>query len=150
MMSIKNHEIRHLLSIGIFVFISLSACLSSAQASKKWEAPATAKELKNPFKGDANAVLEGKKIFMSMCVACHGETGKGNGSASVAIMPRPANFLSIQIESESDGAIFWKLTEGRPPMASYKTLLTDDQRWQLVTFIRSLEEKNMKSHEKKH
>ena len=76
-----------------------------------------------------------------MCVICHGEIGKGNGAASVALETHPANFLAIEIKNESDGAIFWKMTEGRPPMASYKTLLTDQQRWELVCYIRKLEEK---------
>jgi mono/diheme cytochrome c family protein len=133
----------------LLLCLGLSISLCSAQKPKKWEAPATFNELKNPFKGDAEAVKEGKKLFVAMCAVCHGDTGKGNGAASVALMPHPANFLSIEIENESDGSIFWKLTEGNPPMASYKTLLTDDQRWKLVAFIRNLEEKD-KSHEKKH
>ena len=76
-----------------------------------------------------------------MCAICHGESGKGNGSASVALDPHPANFLSIKVRHESDGAIFWKMSEGRPPMAGYKALLTEQQRWQLVAYIRKLEEK---------
>lgn len=74
-----------------------------------------------------------------MCVICHGDKGKGNGAAGVSLTPRPANFLAITVRHESDGAIFWKLSEGNPPMASYKTLLTETQRWQLVLFIRQLE-----------
>ncbi len=127
--------------------ISRQVC--QAQSPKKWEAPATANDLVNPFINDPGSVAEGKKIFVAMCVICHGETGKGNGVASVAIMPHPANFLSIEIESESDGSIFWKLTNGNPPMAPYKTLLTDDQRWKVVTYIRKLEEKDP-SYGKKH
>ena len=38
----------------------------------------------------------------------------------------------------SDGALFWKITQGRPPMTSFRTLLTDDQRWQVVNYIRTL------------
>jgi mono/diheme cytochrome c family protein len=121
---------------GPFAFLP-----TQAQKPKVWEAPASADDSKNPCKNDANAVLEGKKIYTSMCAVCHGETGRGNGAASVALEPHPANFLTINIRNESDGAIFWKLTEGRPPMASYKTLLTETQRWKLVTYIRKLEEK---------
>lgn len=118
------------------------------QAAKKWVAPESASESKNPYKDNAEVIPEAKKLFTAMCVVCHGETGRGNGKASVAIMPHPANFLSIDVESESDGAIFWKLTNGNPPMAPYKTMLTDEQRWKLVTYIRKLEE-NDKGHEKK-
>lgn len=114
---------------------------ADAQKRPKWIAPEFANAFLNPFKGDANAALEGKKTFTSMCVVCHGDNGKGNGIASVTLEQHPANFLSIDVRNESDGAIFWKMTEGRPPMASYKGMLTDQQRWQLVCYIRKLEEK---------
>jgi hypothetical protein len=43
------------------------------------------------------------------------------------------------LKKESDGVIFWKITNGKPPMASYEELLTEDQRWELVNYIRELE-----------
>ena len=147
-MKTKHHLSQTVLWIGLIISFGFNVPVASGQKAKKWEAPASVSELKNPFKGDAGSFAEGKKLYVAMCVVCHGETGKGNGAASVTLSPHPANFLSIEIENESDGAIFWKLTEGNPPMAAYKTLLTDDQRWKLVTFIRTLEEKD-KSHEKK-
>ncbi|MBI1767229.1 MAG: cytochrome c [Bacteroidetes bacterium] len=104
-----------------------------------WKAPASADKVVNPYSGSSTFAAEGKKIYESMCVICHGDKGKGNGAAGVSLTPRPANFLAITVRHESDGAIFWKLSEGNPPMASYKTLLTETQRWQLVLFIRQLE-----------
>ena len=47
-------------------------------------------------------------------------------------------FLSAENKLDPDGAIFWKITNGRPPMASYKLALKDSQRWQLVNYIREL------------
>ena len=37
-----------------------------------------------------------------------------------------------------DGEIYWKITEGRKPMPSFKNQLSDEQRWQLVNFLRTL------------
>jgi mono/diheme cytochrome c family protein len=105
-----------------------------------WKAPASADKLVNPLAGNAASITEGKKIYESMCFICHGDKGKGNGAAGVSLTPRPANFLAITVRHESDGAIFSKLTEGNPPMASYKTLLSETQRWQLVNYIRQLED----------
>jgi mono/diheme cytochrome c family protein len=117
-----------------------------AQKVRPWTAPESTNQLKNPVADDPQAPLEGKKLFESMCMICHGEGGKGNGQASVALDPRPANFLAPDKKAESDGSLYWKMTEGRPPdlnspMASYKTLLTDKQRWQIVTYIRKLQKK---------
>jgi mono/diheme cytochrome c family protein len=107
-------------------------------------APAAANNLKDPFSGNPGAIAEGKQLFKTMCIICHGETGKGNGVAGVTLVPHPANFLSAKVRAESDGALFWKMTEGNAPMASYKTILTEDQRWKLVSYIRDLQKNNIK------
>jgi len=104
-----------------------------------WVPPKSAIDMKNPFAGDALAAAKGKMKFYQMCAICHGMKGDGKGGGGVSLNPRPANFLSIDIKNEPDGALFWKMTEGNPPMASYKELLTEDERWQLVTYIRILE-----------
>jgi mono/diheme cytochrome c family protein len=116
-----------------------------AQASRPaWVAPESAGSMKNPFTGNPSAATEGKQLFTSMCVICHGETGKGNGVAGVTLTPHPANFLGSVIRAESDGALFWKMSEGNAPMASYKTMLSEEQRWKLVCYIRELQKNNKK------
>lgn len=108
------------------------------QQNREWKAPPEADKLKNPFKGNITATDEGKKIYKQMCAICHGNTGKGDGMAGMSLNPRPSNFTTEKVQSQSDGAIYWKLTEGRPPMAAYKNILKEEQRWQLVNYIRTL------------
>jgi mono/diheme cytochrome c family protein len=126
------------LSFILFTFFSLAAFSQEST----WRAPANADKAVNPLQNDPSSINEGKKIYEAMCVICHGDKGKGNGAAGVSLAPKPANFLSITVRHESDGAVFWKLSEGNPPMASYKGLLTETQRWQLVNYIRKLEDSN--------
>lgn len=132
----KTLNVSHLVLTTLFVSISALAC--SQQPT--WKAPASADKSVNPLAGNTASIAEGKKIYESMCTICHGDKGKGNGAAGVSLTPRPANFLAITVRHESDGAIFWKLSEGNPPMAAYKTLLSETQRWQLVNYIRQLED----------
>lgn len=106
--------------------------------SGNWKAPASADSNKNPYLGNEKATLGGKKVYAQFCAICHGKKGKGDGMAGMALKPRPADFTKDFIQEQSDGAIYWKLTEGKAPMAGYKDLLTEEQRWQLVNYIRSL------------
>lgn len=109
-----------------------------AQNTSKWIAPSTANQLENPLKGDQSATQAGKKIYMQYCFVCHGNTGKGDGMAGMSLNPRPSDFTSALVQDQTDGALFWKITEGRSPMASYKEILNEKQRWQVVNFIRTL------------
>ncbi len=130
-------------AIGVLMlWFPFSQQTQQALAGKgEWKAPAWADTLKNPFANDAKAIEAGQKIYAQLCAICHGNTGKGDGVAGMALNPRPANLTSDKVQSQSDGAIYWKITTGRPPMASYQASLTDEQRWQLVNYIRSLGKK---------
>ncbi len=102
-----------------------------------WVAPESANKLVNPLKGNPSATAAGKKLFGQLCAICHGKKGKGDGVAGMSLKPRPSNFTQDVVQLQTDGAIFWKLSEGKPPMAPYKSTLTEEQRWQLVNYIRS-------------
>ncbi|MGL2993633.1 c-type cytochrome [Flavobacterium sp. TSSA_36] len=128
----------HFNSLVLFSFFVFGVQLAFCQESN-WKAPVAADALKNPFKGNAKATVEGKHIFEQMCVLCHGVKGKGNGEAGLTLGTKPANFLAFKVKKESDGVIFWKITNGKSPMAGYDELLTEEQRWQLVNYIRELE-----------
>lgn len=112
--------------------------LASMQQRADWKAPPEADTLKNPVKGSAEATLAGKELYNRMCVICHGNKGKGDGAAGAALNPRPSNLTTTNVQQQTDGAIYWKITEGRAPMASYKSSLTEEQRWQLVNYMRQI------------
>lgn len=103
-----------------------------------WVAPSSANNLTNPLQDIARASREGENIFNQQCFTCHGTDGKGDGPAAVSLNPKPANLTSARVQNQSDGAIFWKITNGNSPMPSFKYALTKDQRWELVDYIREL------------
>ncbi len=144
-MSMKNNKMKsNYILAGILMIVTLVSANSKniQQEETIWKAPASADKLVNKYKDVKEAVFEGKKIFNAQCAICHGETGEGNGIAGAGLTPRPSNLISDLVQQQSDGAIFWKITNGRPPMASYKKIYTEKQRWQLVNYIRSLREEN--------
>lgn len=125
--------------IVVMVLMFFASHQITAQENNNWIAPAHSDSVKNPFVGNARATAEGKEIYNQMCVLCHGLKGKGNGQAGLSLVKKPANFLALKVINQTDGNIFWKITNGKAPMASYEELLTDDQRWKLVNYIRALE-----------
>jgi len=115
--------------------------VSSALGDEKndgWKAPASAEKLTNPMKGNDDATKKGEELYGQMCAICHGDDGEGDGMAGGNLNPPPTDFTSDITQKQSDGALFWKLTEGKAPMASYKSMLSEEKRWQLVNYIRSL------------
>ena len=124
----------------ILITIGLLIGFVSANAQSTWVAPKDADNIKNPLKNDLAASKKGKTLYLQLCAICHGDKGKGDGLASAALNPKPANFLSEKFQNQSDGAVFWKLTEGKAPMASYKESLSVSQRWQIVSYLKSLKQ----------
>ena len=127
------------------LFLTLSSILlaSCAQGpsegkAEEWEAPARATRIGNPVAADQKSIAAGKATFQGQCVACHGSKGKGNGPAAIALERRPSDLSMPMMWEHSDGALFWKITEGRRPMPSFEKLLTDDERWQIVNYVRTL------------
>lgn len=122
-------------SIAVTAFLFIG---SNSLAQENWVAPVSADEIVNPLKGDANAAASGKKTYKMLCVVCHGAKGKGDGIGSAGLQPKPTDLTSTKVQAQTDGAIFWKIEEGRSPMPSYKTTLPEKKRWEIINYIRKL------------
>ena len=82
---------------------------------------------------------EGAKIFSANCELCHGAQGHGDGVAGQSLEPRPKNLVDLQATVGND-FLFWRIHEGKPgtAMVAWNGILTDEQIWQVVSFIRTL------------
>jgi mono/diheme cytochrome c family protein len=108
-----------------------------AQSSSDWKAPPTAANRPNPVPANANTIALGQKLYVGNCMTCHGPSGRGDGPGGAALEKKPAD-LGARIRSgESDGALFWKISEGRSPMVSWRGSLSETQRWELVNYIKT-------------
>lgn len=84
------------------------------------------------------AEQKGKELYDLYCWSCHGQNGFGDGAAGTALGQQPANFHDRRVKNQTDGALFWKLTNGRENMPPFKESLSEEQRWQLISYIRKI------------
>jgi glucose/arabinose dehydrogenase len=147
----NNIRITAKLLVGIFLLLSITSkaqdapdrgpdvpakAQGAAGQDAPWKAPASADALKNPLKPTAAIVTEGAKLYGVYCVSCHDKNGFGRGGAARAFPVKPASFYDQNVMSQKDGALFWKLSEGHGNMPGFKASLSEEKRWQLVTYIR--------------
>ncbi len=99
--------------------------------------PAEYAGLTNPLGPDA--ADQGAELFRTNCEMCHGPQGHGDGPAGQSLEPRPRNLAQIQSQA-GDDFLFWRIHDGKPgtSMVAWKGILTDEQIWQVVSFIRTL------------
>lgn len=120
--------------IGVLFLISTTAAPgrdSAYQQDGRWVAPAAAAARHNPFTQSPETIGGGRKLFSQHCAECHGEDGRG--------LDRAPNLGLSVVQSQPDGVLFWKITNGnrRNRMPSFSRL-PEARRWQLVLFLRTL------------
>ena len=127
-MTIMNNRYKLLLFIGIILNLNV------LKSQSTWEVPEDKKQKVSSFKFDNESKTKGESLFQKNCVSCHGTPGKNN---SVALVPPPGDPATDKFQKQTDGALFFKMTSGRAVMPSFKDVLTENERWQVISYIRS-------------
>ncbi len=98
----------------------------------------------NPIPVDDVSLQRGKQLYEIHCALCHGLQGKGNGSFAAFLKHKPANLLTGNALTGSDGSIFMVISNGIPGRmpALRENLPTARERWDVVNYIRSLQHQN--------
>ncbi|GAB4283007.1 MAG: hypothetical protein Kow0080_37020 [Candidatus Promineifilaceae bacterium] len=109
------------------------------------ETPEEFASLENPFANDQEAIEAGKAIYETNCAACHGTEGMGDGPAAESLNPKPAMLADGAMMNDlSDGYLFWRVSKGgqmepfNSAMPAWEAGLTEEQRWQVISYIRTL------------
>jgi mono/diheme cytochrome c family protein len=95
----------------------------------------------NPLPATQENIAAGKEAFSHYCVACHGMDGQNTGVPFAdSISPPVPSLKSPEIQSYSDGQLKWVVENGIAPsgMPASKGILSDDEIWSTVLFIRQL------------
>jgi len=125
--------------LAFILILFMYASLASAQHKGPWNAPKAAVNMKNPFPADASSLERGKHSYQVDCIRCHGKEGKGDGLKAGKVHKDVSDLGSDAIQKQTDGELFWKISEARRPMPL--TDITNDQRWDIVNYIRTFKKK---------
>jgi len=103
-----------------------------------------------PFEASLSSVAKGRQIFIDQdCIKCHGESGQGDGVEADRLVDdwdvpiRPANLTRPYFKNgKRDSDIFRVFTTGvnGTPMPAFDDL-DEEERWQLIDYIQSLEQR---------
>jgi mono/diheme cytochrome c family protein len=101
---------------------------------------AASRRLKNPRDPGPDDVAQGRKLYALYCSVCHGAGGRGNGPVSFMLRTRPADLTSHRVVLMKDGSIYGTIRNGTQIMPSYGDALSPRERWQIVDFIRDVQQ----------
>jgi mono/diheme cytochrome c family protein len=133
----KHKNILLLLSIIIFALYSFKSI-----TQEKWIVPKEYQSMKNPTdSSDKENMSIGKSLYSKHCQSCHGKEGYGDGPKAAEQEGDLGDFSSDDTQLQTDGALFYKITEGRKDMPNFKKKMPDDEdRWLIVNYMRTLGE----------
>jgi len=105
-----------------------------------WVVPAKYKTMKNPTDAkDSENLTIGKSLYAKQCSSCHGKNGWGDGSKAPELEGDLGDFSTAATQNQTDGELFYKITEGRDDMPSFKKKIpSDEDRWLVVNYVRTL------------
>jgi mono/diheme cytochrome c family protein len=130
-----------LFSVFVLAALALEGCGSVGggvdQVPASDTIPAEYAGQTNPL--GADAANAGAEIFKNNCVPCHGEQGHGDGPAGAVLNPHPKNLPELA-STVGDDYLYWRINTGKEgtSMVAWKGVLTEEQAWQVVSFIRTL------------
>ena len=123
------------LSFGLYSFIIV-------KQDSVWVVPDAANKMTNPTNAvDEEDLAIGKSLYAKHCKSCHGKEGYGDGPKAEELESDPGDFSTEEFQAQTDGALFYKTTEGRDDMPKFDKKLPDDEdRWLIINYMRTLAE----------
>ena len=135
----KKNMISTVIVSTSFMFLAALVVGFTSDQKEPWPVPDKDAKMVNPLKSNAESISGGKELWAQHCQSCHGKKGLGDGSKAATLKTEPGDFSLAETQKQSDGSLFYKISEGRKDMPSFKKKIPDtDDIWNLVNFIRTL------------
>jgi mono/diheme cytochrome c family protein len=91
--------------------------------------------------GDPEVVKQGRVLYATYCMQCHGEYQDGRGTVGQSFAPLPGDLRSEKVQSMADGVIFQEISYGIPGgrQPALATTIAIEDRWVIIAYIKSLD-----------
>lgn len=125
---------KHNFDLKFIILLIVSVYGAYAFAAEPWSVPADKKVQNSYLKFDEFSAKEGGVIYEKNCASCHGNPSKKNGLQS--LNPIPPDLASVSTQAYTDGELFYILNVGRSLMPSFNNVLTESERWKVISYLR--------------
>lgn len=122
--------------ILLLFLLSVVPCMKII--AQEWVVPDEAKTKVSSFIFTKETVEKGQGLYTKNCQSCHGVPGQNNPAK---IIPNPGDPAGVKYQSQNDGEMFWRITTGKTPMPQFKNILSEEERWDVISFVRSFNSK---------
>jgi mono/diheme cytochrome c family protein len=114
------------------LFVTVLMAFVPKSQNDPWPVPDKYKNMANPVKSDATSIATGKSLFNQHCKSCH-------GPKAAQLDTESGDFTKPDFQKQTDGALFYKTSEGRKDMPSFKKKIADQEEiWAVVNYMRTL------------
>jgi mono/diheme cytochrome c family protein len=96
-------------------------------------------KITNPIPPSAESNARGGKLYLQYCSKCHGRTGNGAGPSAHGFSTNPRQLWAWHnADKSADAYLFWFITNGRTDMPPWGVILSENERWDLVNYIKTI------------
>ena len=122
------NRLKNVIAAGVLMMLALPV------QGQEWLVPEKEAATSNPSEYTLENVKLGKAIYTKNCKSCHGDPGKNN---PLALLPVPVDIASEKMQANSEGALFYKITNGKGVMPPFGSTISENDCWLLVNFIQN-------------
>jgi len=118
----------------VFLVLVFIAFYFNSIAQDVWTVPAEQSKITSPQPFTKSTARDGKDLFNAKCKSCHGAVGT---NSSLPLNPKPGDPASEKFSKQTDGDLFYKMTNGRGAMPAFASQLSEEERWKIISYIRT-------------